>query len=359
MQRLTIILTIIISISFFTSCEEKEHEPVLDYDKTTTPVLQSFDDTSFVLDSTAANQTFATFQWSEADFGLELAHSYSLIMDFEGNDFSNPKEIASTGDDSASFSVEEINNELLIKGAVPGEESTLEFRVDAIVNEYADTLQSNSITLSFTPYKIIIQYPEIYVPGAYQGWDPATAPPLFDVDGNEVYEGYILLANEGGGTAFKFTEDRSWETNWGDEEAGGTQLGDGTLNPGDVGDDLYVPDSAFYKLTANIGELTYELTKTHWSIQGSATGDQLKSMNYDTTDKVWTIQTDLSAGDFEFISKDSEKLIAGETLDIVYGKDNPLYVKEDGDPIPIESDGNYTITLDLSRPPYEYKVTQN
>jgi len=359
MRRLTIILAIFIGIIFFYSCEEKEKTPVLDYDKTTSPTLMGFEDTSFVLDSATSGKTFATFKWEHADFDLELGHSYSLVMDFAGNNFSNPKEIASTQHDSVSFSVEDINNLLLVKGAEPGKEADIEFRVNAIVNEYTDTLQSNSITLSITPYKVIIQYPEIYVPGAYQGWEPSTAPPLFDVDGNEVYEGYILLANEGEGTAFKFTQDRSWDTNWGDEDAGGSQVGDGTLNPGDVGDDLYVPDSAYYKLTANIGELTYELTKTHWSIEGSATDDQLKTMLYDTTDQVWTITTDLSAGSFTFISKDSKQLIADQTIDIVYGMENPIYVTEDGESIPVESAGNYTVTLDLSRPPYSYNVSKN
>ncbi len=359
MRRLTIILAIFVSISFFTSCEEKEHEPVLDYNETTAPVLQSLDDTSFVLDSSAAEQNFATFHWSEADFGLEVSTSYSLVMDFAGKNFSNPTEIARTSEDSVSLTVGDMNNKLLMMGVVPGEEADLEFRVNALINQYADTLASDPMKLAITPYKVIIEYPELYVPGAYQGWDPSTAPPVFDVSGDEVYEGYLLMANEGGGTAFKFTQDRSWETNWGDAEAGGTQLGDGTLESGGVGNDIYVPDSAFYKLSANIGELTYEVTKTHFSIQGSATGDQIMDMTYDQENEFWTITADLSAGDFTFIAKDSEKLIAGETVDIVYGKDNPINVIEEGEPISIESDGNYTIRLDLSRPPYSYKVTKN
>ena len=359
MRRLTIILAIFISIGAFYSCEEKENSPVLDYGETTPPTLQSLEDTSFVLDSANPGKTFETFTWSAADFGLDVGYSYNLVMDFASNNFSNPTKIASTKNDSATFSVEDINNKLLVMGAQPGKKARVEFRVDAIINEYADTLHSNSLTLSITPYKVIIQYPEIYVPGAYQGWDPSTAPPLFDVNSNEVYEGYVLLANEGGGTAFKFTKERSWDTNWGDVEAGGSQLGDGTLNPGDVGDDLYVPDSAYCKLTANIGELTYEITKTHWSIQGSATGDQLESMTYDMAEQVWTITTDLSAGSFTFVSKDSKQYIADQNIDIVYGMDNPIYVKEDGEPISVESAGNYTITLDLSRPPYSYKVIKN
>jgi len=210
------------------------------------------------------------------------------------------------------------------------------------------------------PYEVIIDYPEIYVPGGYQGWSPGTAPPIFDVNNSNVYEGYLLMSTgPGEGTAFKFTQGRSWDTNWGDNEAGGSELGDGTLEPQGVGNDIYVPDSAYYKLSADLNNLTYTVTKTHWSIQGSATGGDLMEMSYDQDNEVWTISADLSGGDFQFISKDSEEMISGETSDLIYGKENPIYVQEDGAPIAIESAGNYTITLDLSRPPYGYKVTQN
>jgi hypothetical protein len=361
MRRLTIIiLTIFIGLVFFYSCEEKEKSPVLKYEDTTPPTLKSFEDTSFVLDSANPGKTFGSFTWSAADFGLDVGHSYNLVMDFASNNFSNPTKIASTQNDSATFTVEDINNKLLVMGAQPGKKARVEFRVDAIINEYADTLHSNSITLSFTPYKVIIQYPEIYVPGNYQGWDVATAPPLFDVDNSNIYEGYVLMAVSTDSTVFKFTPERSWEVDYGDAEAGGNQIGDGTLEESTFGADIYLPeDSAYYKLTANIGEMTYEVTKTEWSIQGSATGDQLKSMTYDMAEQVWTITTDLSAGSFTFISKDSKQYIADQNIDIVYGMDNPIYVKEDGEPIPVESAGNFTVTLDLSRPPYGYKVIKN
>lgn len=360
MKRLISIVTIIVGLSLLFSCEEFEEGPVLDYDKTTAPTLQGLDQQSYVLDSAQANEILVTFTWSEADFGVDLEKSYSLQMDFAGNNFADPSELVNTQDDSVSFTVADMNNRLLIMGVAPGEEKALQFRVSAYVNQYTDTLHSEALEVTMQPYEVVIDYPEIYVPGAYQGWSPGTAPPIYDVNNNNVYEGYLLIATEGGaGSAFKFTQDRSWDTNWGDNEAGGTQIGDGTLEPQGIGNDIFVPDSAYYKLTANLNDLTYQATKTHWSILGSATGDQIMDMTYDQENQIWTVTADFAAGEFQFISKDSEELISGETSDLIYGMENPIYVQEDGAPIPIESSGNYTITLDLSRPPYGYKVSQN
>ena len=359
MKRLSILLMGLIGVLFFLSCEEEEKGPVLDFDEAKAPVLENLMDTTFVLDSATANEEFATFTWSEADYGLNLEKSYTLEMDFAGNNFSNAVELANTNEDSVTFTKGDMNNNLLIMGVAPDQKVSVEFRVNAVLNQYTDTLHSEPLSVSVTPYEVIINYPEIYVPGAYQGWDPPSAPPIFDVNNNNVFEGYILMNVDGDGTAFKFTQERSWDVNWGDNEAGGSQIGDGTLEGQGVGNDIFVSDSGYYKLTADLTALTYKATLTDWSIQGSATGDQLMEMSYDKDNQIWTITADLTAGDFKFISKDSEELVSGNTFDIIYGKDNPIYVKENGEPITIDSDGNYTITLNLSRPPYGYEVIQN
>lgn len=67
--------------------------------------------------------------------------------------------------------------------------------------------------------------PVLYVPGAYQGWEPATAPQIGAVPGSATrFEGYVNFTG-GGEQPFKFTDAPDWiHTNYGSG-------GPGILNP--------------------------------------------------------------------------------------------------------------------------------
>jgi len=69
--------------------------------------------------------------------------------------------------------------------------------------------------MTVTPYQVIINYPSLWVPGDYQGWNPASAPKVSSKFGNGNYEGYVNIPS-GGTYAFKFTSDPDWNhTNYG------------------------------------------------------------------------------------------------------------------------------------------------
>ena len=186
-------------------------------------------------------------------------------------------------------------------------------------------------------------YPLLNVPGAYQGWDPASnAGALASKGSNEVYEGFTYFAEA---SQFKFAKG-SWDTNWGDTGA------DGTLEPG--GENLNAAPG-FYRLNVDLNTLTYSLTPISWGLIGSATAggwDSDQNMTYDATEGAWTITADLVAGEAKFRANDGWDINFGDT-----GKDALL--EYGGDNIVIPGAGNYTIKLYLNRQDYTYSVVSN
>lgn len=98
-------------------------------------------------------------------------------------------------------------------------------------------------------------FPEIYVPGGYQGasgytndWSPADAPALISVNSDDVYSGEVYFASAG--AEFKFTAARNWD----DGDWGGV---DGQISSD--GSNLVIPQAGVYSITVDLNEMTYEL----------------------------------------------------------------------------------------------------
>ncbi|MAT55495.1 MAG: hypothetical protein CMN32_13545 [Saprospirales bacterium] len=185
-------------------------------------------------------------------------------------------------------------------------------------------------------------YPRIYVPGGYQGWDPANpATVMTSPNSDNNYEGYFWFD---AGTEFKFTEMPNWDVNWGDDGA------DGTLEAN--GANISVAEDGFYKINVNLNDHTYTIEKTQWGLIGSATAngwDSDQNMTYDPAEGAWVITTSLVAGEVKFRANDDWALNYGDS-----GADAIL--ERDGDNIAIPSDGTYTIKLYLDKPDYTYSI---
>lgn len=185
-------------------------------------------------------------------------------------------------------------------------------------------------------------YDVIEVPGAHQGWDPATAPQLASVNGDGIYEGYVWFpeaANE-----FKFTQGGAWTNNWGDPEGDGTLVADaGNIIAGEAG---------YYRLVVDLNALTYTMTLTDWGVIGSATEggwDSDQNMTYDATTGLWSATLRLSAGEIKFRANDG--------WDLNYGDDGADGILEAGGAnIAISSGGTYVISMKLGTPDYTYFI---
>jgi hypothetical protein len=355
MKKIISILSIFIGLLILVSCEEDQTGPVLKEENLKTPSsLKSLSGTSFTLSQDNEDGVMTTFTWNEADYGVEVPVTYTLQMVKSGNDFSSPSEIASTTNDSVDINVGAINSKLYLGlGLSTGVSHDVDIRLRAVVNENVDTLYSEPLTISVQPYEV--EYPKLYVPGSYQGWDAANEETaIYSVEDNGIYTGYLYFPDET--TELKLLKVPAWEEDntIGDPDASGTS---GTLQIGSWGgNNIKVTGGpGYFKFDADLNNKTYEYLKTTWGIIGSATAggwDSDQDMTFNETDKIWTATLDLTAGEIKFRANDA--------WDLNYGDDDANGTLEKGGAnIAISEAGNYTITLNLSKPPYRYTLTKN
>ncbi len=190
-------------------------------------------------------------------------------------------------------------------------------------------------------------YPVIYAPGSYQGFDPAdsaTVVVMSSPNNNNVYEGYIRTTDAN--TEIVFAPQPNLDQFFGDNE------GDGQLDIG--GSNIVIADPGFYQMIVNGNTTSYTIVKTDWGVIGSATADGWNSdqdMVYDPIGKAWTIDIDLSEGEIKFRANDEWVIDLGDT-----GADAIL--DYGGDNIIIPSSGSYTIKLFLDKPDHTYSIQQ-
>ena len=334
----------------FYSCKKDENRVVLDPAKVTAPVIDaSADGTTVVITKTNQDST-VMFSWQAANYGFNTAINYSVQMDLDGNNFSNPTTLGTTKSiTTLKVSLGDLNNKLLLMEADPEDATPLniDFRIVSSVSNQVKDVNSGVVKITFTPYTIPIVYPKLYVPGAYQGWAPDKADSIGSLKSDGNFEGYIYMDAPG---EFKFTSERDWNgTNYGAGDTPGTLSTDGGAG------NLSVPDSGFYKFNVNTTDLTWTSLKTTWGLIGDATPggwDTDTPMVYNPDTQLWTVTLDLSANDIKFR--------ANGGWDLNYGSnDGNGKLQPNGANIHIAVAGNYTITLDLSHTVYRYTVTKN
>ncbi|MBL7825131.1 MAG: RagB/SusD family nutrient uptake outer membrane protein [Saprospiraceae bacterium] len=239
----------------------------------------------------------------------------------------------------------------LVHAAVGGSMKTSDFGIDggwgglratsALVNKFT-AAGVESVTVAASEGNTA-NYPKIYVPGGYQGWDPATAANLTSPNNDNTYEGYIYFPEDN--SPFKFTLGPNWNNNFGDNGA------NGTLEP--TGANITAPTAGFYKINVNLTTSTYTLLKTDWGLIGDATAGgwgEDQNMTYNATSGAWEITAKLIGG------KDV-KFRANDGWDLNYGDNGPDALLEAGGAnIKIPADGTYTIKLFLDKPDYTYSI---
>lgn len=318
--------------------------------KTGVPPTLTASQTTLVLTDAAAADTVEVFSWNPSDYGFDAAVRYTLQFAKAGTNFATPKEVSMGSARVQKYTVADLNQMVLIMGFAPNTAGQLEARVKSTISDSIPAIYSNTVTISVTPYKVIINYPSLWVPGDYQGWDPPTAPKISSKLANGIYEGYVNIP--GGSLQFKYTSHPDWNhTNYG--WASSTVSGDnvsGTFNT--TGGNLFVPSAGYWLLKANTNNNTWSGTKIlSWGISGdfnSWTG--YVPMTYNAATNLWTATINLaSASVFKFRANNDWVINFGDNgldLDLDYNGGN----------IPISA-GNKTITLNLSVPGnYTYSI---
>lgn len=318
---------------------------------------------SYVLKPENAAAQVERFVWDSADFGGPVEIKYSIEIDKKGNDFAAAKSLgAIVAQNQLSVTVEAMNGAALNLGATPFTPADYDVRIKATTGLFTP-LYSNIINITISAYTT--ENPKLWMPGGYQAasgygsdWTHATAAQLAASGfGKTDFEGYVFINDAA--AQFKLTPAPNWDTEFG--EAGATDgVFTGVLKAKPAKNcGLPTAKATYYLIKADTDptKLTYTLTETVWGIVGAATTggwDNSTPMTYDKDKKAWTITVDLKADEMKFRANNSWDINFGDT-----GGDGTL---EYGSPtnIKVPSAGNYTITLDLSKPrEYTYTLKKN
>jgi hypothetical protein len=318
--------------------------------------------TSVALTTANDNSSVLTMSWPAVVYPVKAAVTYTLQVDVPADTLGSNAWAGATsiavGKDVLSKAYKGTDlNELSMKlGLTAGTPGKLVFRVQA----YQDrSTYSKAVAVTVTPHALVVTYPLLYVPGDYQGWNPATAPTVAASVLPKVYEGYINIP-AGGSNEFKFTNARDWNhINYGDG-------GNGKLTTDGLASGVKVPGAGYYELSANLNNNTWTYTKTTWSILGDATPGGWTTdtqLTYNVANQVWTVTADmLSTGSFKFRANNAWVIDFGLDANgkLAYA-DSPVYGYNAAiNNITVPTSGNYTITLDLHDPTnYTYKLKKN
>ena len=289
--------------------------------------------------------------WNKADYGVQAVVNYFVQIDSAGRNFSKKVNIAA-GNDSLSLSYGGVNNILLTTLKMPANStSSIEIRTGSAIYG-KDSVFSKPVKLMVTTYKELAPS-KLYVAGAYQGWNPGAAPNLYPVT-TFAFEGYVYI---GSASEFKFTTAPDFShINYGDGGAG-------KLGFSEPGPSLYVANGGYYKINADVKNLTYGvLLINSFSIIGSSTEhgwDSSTAMTFNSATGKWTVTANLVPGALKFRANDA--------WDINYGPADSNALTgtlkfNDTGAITINDAGNYTITLDMSQTggaKYAYIIKKN
>ena len=276
------------------SCEEDAELTTLQEVSFASPIQATPE--SIILSDANAYQPVLNVSWMDVQFPIEAPVTYTLAIDvaadtFGENGWANAERFV-VGEDvlSTSFVGGDLNDIAADLGLESDVEGELVLRVEAYMDRY---VYSEPVTIAVTPYTQEVAFGQIYMPGSYQGWDPATAAVLPAI-ATGVYQGYItILAPQGLG--FKFTPEPNWDTFYGLDTNGNFAQGGDT--------DLTLPNYGSFQITVNLNTMTYTFTPYSWGIIGPSTPggwDSDTDMFYDYANFQWKYTGPLNPGALKF-----------------------------------------------------------
>ncbi|MBD3615943.1 MAG: SusE domain-containing protein [Gracilimonas sp.] len=349
MKKLILLVFTIAGLAMFASCEDNVG-PTLSTNIEPPSFTNAPSGDSFVLTEETSDEVVLELEWSKPGVGFRAAANYVVEIAEAGTEFADPFTLAQTSSNSLTMTVGDLNSKMLTAGYPANVASDVEIRIKTEINDDVDVLYSEAVSLTVSPFYIEINYPEIYVPGGYQSasgygndWTPEDAPPLTSLEDNGQYEGYVNVANA---NELKFTEERSWDVNYGDDGA------DGTLEQNAANIQV---TAGYYKINVNLNTLTYTMLNTTWGVIGDATPGGWGAdtdMTYDPVEKTWSVDMSLSAGEMKFRANDAWDLDYGDN-------EGDGFLDQGGGNIAVPASGNYTVILNLGEAPYTYELIQN
>jgi hypothetical protein len=336
MKKLILKLTYVTALfAFMQSCDDVER---VYYNDTAETVLSLSDNNLTLSEDNGANEIL-TLTWSDPDYGFDAAALYSVQMDVQGGDFSNPQIISVGSSLEKTFTVEELNAKLLSLSMTPGEEGVAIFRIKATLSEYQEIF-SNTVNLNVTPYSSLLDLTtNLGVVGSATpgGWGNENIPDLqfYTTSMTDVYVAYVSLRDG----EIKFRNNNDWAENWGDDG------NDGTLDS--YGANIAV-SAGTYKIEVNFSSMTYTMEAYSWGLVGSATPNQWNGpdlmLQYNSYQDDWRAVVTLGEGEVKFRFNNDWGLNYGDD-----GADGSM--EANGANISVSS-GHYLVSMNLNTQSY-------
>ncbi|RTL58334.1 MAG: DUF5116 domain-containing protein [Sphingobacteriales bacterium] len=293
--------------------------------------------------------------WSTANFGYPAAISYTLQFDKTGGNFSKPYEVAIGTDRAKEFTQLDLNTAFLGTGNAADQPGGVILRVKAVLTSTSIApVYSNTVTITGTPYSL--EPPSLYIPGAYQGWDPASATRIwaYTQASPKSFDGYVYF-DDPSKLEFKITPKPDWTVNYGDG-------GSGTLAPN--GANFKVSSVGMYRiqvdLTSSPGTYIITYLGSGWSLIGPAGVDWGTdiSLTYDQGTKIWSKTLALKDDEFKFRANNAWDINFGDGGGVTLAGGKTL--KYGGPNLKVPNGaGTYKIELILSgNENFSYKITK-
>ncbi len=352
MKNLKYILLTLVSILFITACSDDKENPVFDSSKVTAPTLAALSN-AYTLTKDKADATFSDFNFTAANWGLNLASTYVLQASLT-QDFAKEVDLgkALTGATTIPVTNAAINSILINNKVTPGTATPVYFRILATADgeTAAPTISSITspvVTATVTPYNTEVIYPKVYIVGDYNGWSHDKDLFLFSFESNSIYSGIIDFGSKVA-NGWKITPAPNWDNDWGMPEAPATD-DPTTLQLGKGGNISCYKANEFYNFTFDTS--TMKLTKNFafnvLSIVGDAGsevngwGTKEVDMTFNTAKQTFTAEVTFAEGQIKFRANHDWALNWG-------GSDGIL--KPGGDNLKITKAGKYLVTVNLNNP---------
>ncbi len=326
-----------LSSVLFTSCEKDEVKTIAKDGQSGNLTSST---TNVTLSKATLNDKVIEFTHTNSDFGYSAGITYSLQFGLKGTNFTPAREtIFENGVTMKSYTGLELNNLLSAMNLPFDEDSEIEVRLKSSISNtiavYSNVLNIKSKPIPLTSW--------IYLPGAYQGWDPATADSLISATGNGIYTGVLRFpAKE---SEFKITTGKNWNVNFGDG-------GNGTISP--TGGNFKSTDKGTFLITMDMNSNTWTMEAApSWGMIGDAVPNSNWSVDADmkfVNDGAgnWVLKTVLNPGKFKFRRNHDWGTNLG-------GSDGTLTLG--GADIAITTVGTYTVTMNPTT--LTYSIVKN
>lgn len=318
----------------FQSCKKDETQARLASNDAVKPAILNLDKTNLSLSKENANDTVLHLDMIQPDFGFQAAVTNVLQFGLKGDNFKTVKEVViPSGRSAMGFTGYELNSYLLALGVPTGKASEFDVRLKSSINTKIAAVFSALASLKASPYASTSY---LYVPGAYQGWDPVTAESLVSPTSNGIYTGIIAFPEAN--SEFKLTTERNWANSYGQTATGKIAY--------NSGDNIKAPRAGNLEIEVNTTANTITFKDHSWGVIGSATPkgwDADTDMKYDNANQVWKLTVNLTAGAIKFRKNhDWGTNFGGVNGSLVAG----------GADIAVANAGTYDIVFDLNANTY-------